>query len=159
MRKLIVLFACTTRMCQMNSNFQFSSQSHGLFYIIERSSSLDLECPCLFHNMKRVRNILPRIEVGNRELKKLITLVRYLRSVFKNISVVVQGKDENSHVKEAFNRKIPFLTSQLCIQLGRNWLGVMYLAFYCITQNMHTKKIPAELFGKLRNVLLVEKIK
>ena len=57
-------------------------------------------------------------------------------------------------VKEAFNRKMPLLTSKLNIDSRRNWLRDMFVALIYWLRYLDTKKITAEILGKLSNVVL-----
>ena len=57
--------------------------------------------------------------------------------------------------KEAFNRKISLLTSNLNIELRKKlvWCYVWSIDLY-VTRDLDTKKIGAEVFGEHQNVVL-----
>ena len=64
-------------------------------------------------------------------------------------------KTRVSKAKEAFNRKISLLTSKLNIELRKKfvWCYIWSIVLY----GSETKKIGAEVFGVLQNVVLEEK--
>ena len=57
-------------------------------------------------------------------------------------------------VKEAFNGKVSLLISKLNIELRYKLSGVIFEAFHCMVQRPGTKKILAEVFGKLQDFIL-----
>ena len=57
--------------------------------------------------------------------------------------------------KEAFYRNISLLTSKLNIEL-RKKLSIKCGALRCMARRSDTKKIEADVFGQLRNVVMEE---
>ena len=73
-----------------------------------------------------------QIKVDNRELKE--DHFKYLgRVLTRNGYCRRENKMRISMAKEAFNRDTSLLKSKLNIS-GRNWLGVMFGALYCMAQ-------------------------
>ena len=100
-----------------------------------------------------------QIKVNNRELKEVYHF-KYLGSVLTRDGYCTREiKMRIAIVKEAFKRKMSLLTSKLNIELKKK-LVRCYVLEHCFIwrRDLDTKKIGAELFGELWNLVL-EKIK
>ena len=86
------------------------------------------------------RNESLRIKVGHREIKE-VDHFKYLGSELKDGYCTRKIEMKIAIIKEAFNRKIPLLTTKQTSNSRRNWLDVMSRVLLYMAQRPEHKNI------------------